>query len=309
MSNLGLLTHGPAPVRDRPEGEPMTILWAGLSVGAIYTLVALGYNIPLAQTGIFNFAQGQIVVFGTFFAWFVMGDHGWPWWVAIVGGAAAGGLIAAVEELLAIRPVVAKGSHALLVTTVGAAVIIEGVLLATWGSTTRSVNFFAGNNAFSLLGGRLLPVDLWLIVTAVVISFGLHAVSRYTLWGLAGRAATDDMGAAVVRGVNVTRLRMSAFVLAGAMGAALGPLIGPVAGIDVSTGITLTIYGFVALALGGFGSFPGCLFGGMAIGLVEAYASRYFGVAYPPLILFGILILLLLLKPAGLFGQRGLRVV
>jgi branched-chain amino acid transport system permease protein len=287
----------------------MTILWAGLSVGAIYTLVALGYNIPLAQTGIFNFAQGQIVVFGTFFAWFVMGDHGWPWWVAIVGGAAAGGLIAAVEELLAIRPVVAKGSHALLVTTVGAAVIIEGVLLATWGSTTRSVNFFAGNNGFSLLGGRLLPVDLWLIAAAVIISFGLHAVSRYTLWGLAGRAATDDMAAAVVRGVNVTRLRMSAFILAGALGAALGPLIGPVSGIDVSTGISLTIYGFVALALGGFGSFPGCLVGGMAIGLVEAYASRYFGVAYPPLILFGILIVLLLLKPTGLFGQRSLRVV
>ena len=287
----------------------MTILWAGLSVGAIYTLVALGYNIPLAQTGVFNFAQGQIVVFGTFFAWFVIGDHGWPWWVAIIGGAAAGGLIAAVEELLAIRPVVAKGSHALLVTTVGASVIIEGVLLATWGSTTRSVNFFAGNNAFSLLGGRLLPVDLWLMAAAVVISFGPHAVSRYTLWGLAGRAATDDMAAAVVRGVNVTRLRMSAFILAGAMGGALGPLIGPVAGIDVSTGISLTIYGFVALALGGFGSFPGCLFGGMAIGLVESYASRYFGVAYPPLILFGILILLLLLKPAGLFGQRGLRAV
>src|SRR5580658_5781756 len=205
---------------------------------------------------------------------FVMGDLGWPWWVAIVGGAAAGGLIAAVEELLAIRPVVAKGSHALLVPTVGASVIIEGVLLATWGSTTRSVNFFAGNNAFSLLGGRLLPVDLWLIAAAVVISFGLHAVSRYTLWGLAGRATTDDMAAAVVRGVNVTRLRMSAFILAGALGGALGPLIGPVAGIDVSTGISLTIYGFVALALGGFGSFPGCLFGGMAIGLVESYASR-----------------------------------
>jgi branched-chain amino acid transport system permease protein len=271
--------------------------------------VALGYNIPLAQTGVFNFAQGQIVVFGTFFAWFVMVDRGWPWWAAIVGGAAAGALIAAVEELMAIRPVVAKGSHALLVTTVGASVVIEGVLLATWGSTTRSVNFFAGNNAFSLLGGRLLPVDLWLIVAAVVLSFGLHAVSRYTLWGLTGRAATDDMDAAIVRGVNVARLRMSAFTLAGALGGAFGPLIAPVAGIDVSTGISLTIYGFVALALGGFGSFPGCLAGGMAIGLVESYASRYFGVAYPPLILFGILILLLLAKPTGLFGQRGLRVV
>jgi branched-chain amino acid transport system permease protein len=287
----------------------MTILWAGLSVGAIYTLVALGYNIPLAQTGVFNFAQGQIVVFGTFFAWFIMADRGWPWWVAVIGGAAAGALIAGVEELVAIRPVVSKGSHAVLVTTVGASVVIEGVLLATWGSTTRSVNFFAGNNAFTLLGGRLLPVDLWLIVAAVVFSFGLHAVSKYTLWGLTGRATTDDMDAAVLRGVNVARLRVSAFTLAGALGGAFGPLIGPVAGIDVSTGISLTIFGFVALALGGFGSFPGCLAGGMAIGLVESYASRYFGVAYPPLILFGILILLLLTKPTGLFGQRGLRVV
>ena len=287
----------------------MTILWAGLSVGAIYTLVALGYNIPLAQAGVFNFAQGQIVVFGTFFAWFIMGDRGWPWWVAVIGGAITGGLIAAVEELVAIRPVIEKGSHAVLVTTVGASVVIEGVLLATWGSTTRSVNFFAGNNGFSLLGGRLLPVDLWLIVAAFVFSLGLHAVSRYTLWGLTGRATTDDMAAAVVRGVNVGRLRIGAFVLAGALGGAFGPLIGPVAGIDVTTGISLTIFGFVALALGGFGSFPGCLVGGMVIGLVDSYASRYFGVAYPPLILFGLLILILLLKPTGLFGQRGLRVV
>src|ERR1700733_15212955 len=96
--------RGLRPDRDGPEGEPMTILWAGLSVGAIYTLVALGYNIPLAQAGVSNFAQGQIVVFGTFFAWFVMGDPGWPWWVAIIGGAAAGGLLAAGGGLLALPP-------------------------------------------------------------------------------------------------------------------------------------------------------------------------------------------------------------
>lgn len=287
----------------------MTLLWAGLSVGAIYTFVALGYNLPLAQTGVFNFAQGQIVVFGTFFSWFVMGDRGWPWWVAIVGGAAAGALIGAVEEVVAIRPVVDQGSHSVLVTTVGASVVIEGVLLATWGSTTRSVNFFAGNNAFTFLGGRVLPVDLWLIAAAVILAAGLHLVSRYTLWGLAGRAATDDMSAAIARGINVPRLRIGAFTLAGALGGAFGPVIAPVSGIDVTTGISLTIYGFVALALGGFGSFPGCLAGGMAVGLVESYASRYFGVAYPPLILFGILVLLLLVRPTGIFGQRSLRVV
>lgn len=288
----------------------MTIAWSGLSVGAIYALVAIGYNVPLAQTGIFNFAQGQIVVFGVFLSWFLMGSHGLPWWIAVLSGAVAGALIGAVEELVAIRPLgERKGGHGALVTTVGASVVIQGLLLATWGQTTKSVNFFAGNTPFSLLGGRLDPVDLWLIGLAVVIALAMHVVSRRTFWGLMGRAATDDADAARARGVNVSLLRTGAFVIAGALGGALGPFIAPKTGVDVSIGISLTIFSFVALALGGFGSYIGCLLGGLFVGLVQSYASRYFGVAYPPVILFAVLLIILLLKPTGLFGQRGLRAV
>jgi branched-chain amino acid transport system permease protein len=288
----------------------VTIVWAGLAVGAVYALVAIGYNMPLSQSGTFNFAQGQLVVLGAFLAWFTISDHGWPWWAAALFGAAACGAIGFVEEIVAVRPVTRiRGGHGVLVTTVGASVVIEGILEATWGATPKSVAFFGGQNAFTLLGGRTEPVDLWLIVIAVIIAASMQLVSRYTAWGLGGRAANDNPEAAKAKGVNVTALRTTAFALAGALAGLLGPVIGPEVGVDVSVSITLTIFGFVALALGGFGSYLGCLIGGLAVGLIQACASRYLGVNYPPLILFGILLLILLLKPTGLFGRRALRAV
>lgn len=288
----------------------MTIIWAGLAVGAVYALVAIGYNIPLSQGGTFNFAQGQIVVLATFLAWFTMSDHGWPWWAAALFGACVCGVIGFVEELIAVRPVLRTlGGHGTLITTVGASVVIAGLLEATWGKTPQSLSFFGGQNAFTLLGGRLEPVDVWLVCIAVVASAAMHAVSRYTSWGLRGRAANDDPEAAKAKGVNVAALRTTAFTVAGALAGLLGPVLGPEIGVDESVGITLTIFGFIALALGGFGSYPGCLIGGMAVGLVESIASRYLGANYPPLILFGVLLAILLLKPTGLFGRRALRAV
>lgn len=292
------------------RGALVTIVWAGLAVGAVYALVAVGYNIPLSQSGTFNFAQGQLVVLAAFLAWFTITDHGWPWWASALFSAAVCGAIGFVEEIVAVRPLDRfRGGHGVLVTTVGASVVIEGILEATWGATPQSVNFFGGQNAFTLLGGRLVPVDIWLVVIAVVVAVAMHLVSRYTPWGLKGRAANDNPEAAKAKGVNVIALRSTAFALAGALAGLLGPVIGPQVGVDVDVSITLTIFGFVALALGGFGSYPGCLLGGLAVGLIQSYASRYLGVNYPPLILFGILLLILLLKPTGLFGRRALRTV
>lgn len=288
----------------------MTIIWAGLAVGAVYALVAITYNIPLSQSGVFNFAQGEIVVLGAFLAWFTMGEHGWPWWAAALFGACACGAVGFVEELVAIRPVLRfRGGHGMLVTTVGASVVISGLLQATWSATPKSLNFFGGQNAFTFLGGRAEPVDVWLLCIAVVLAVAMHLVSRYTSWGLSGRAANDDPEAATAKGINVAALRTGAFAVAGALAGLLGPVIGPEIGIDDSVGITLTIFGFVALAAGGFGSYIGCLIGGLAVGLIQSIASRYLGVDYPPLILFGVLLAILLLKPTGLLGRRALRAV
>jgi branched-chain amino acid transport system permease protein len=288
----------------------VTIIWAGLVVGAVYALVAICYNMPLAQSGMFNFAQGQIVILGTFFAWFTMTVHNWPWWAAVLFGAVACGAIGLVEEIVAIRPVLRNhGGHGALVTTVGASVIIGGILEATWGQNPQSVNFFGGQNSFTLFGGTLLPVYVWVIAIAVVVTIVMQLVSRYTSWGLGGRAANDDPVAAAAKGINVPALRTSAFALAGALAGALGPFFAPVIGVDETLGISLTIFGFIALALGGFGSYLGCFIGGLVVGMVESLAERYLGANYPPLILFGVLLAILLFKPTGLLGRRALRTV
>ncbi|MGH1561586.1 branched-chain amino acid ABC transporter permease [Mumia sp. DW29H23] len=288
----------------------MTVVWAGLSVGAVYALIAIGYNITMTFGGTFNFAHGAFVVLAGFFSWFIMVEQGWPWWTAAALGAVLGALLAVLEELVAIRPVLRhKDSHALLVTTVGALVVIEGVLMATWGDEPRSVPFFGGQESLTLLGGRVSPVDLWLIVAAVVFGVGMHLFAQRSLWGLAARGATSDPDAAKVRGINVAALRTASFALAGGLAGLLGPLIVPKTGASVGITITLTVFGFVALAVGGFGSFLGSILGGLVIGLVQSFGSRYLGVEYPPLLLFGLLLLILLLKPTGLFGQRGVRTV
>lgn len=288
----------------------MTTVWAGLSVGAVYALTAIGYNLTMTFSGVFNLAHGGFVVLSSFFTWFVMVDLGFPWWTAALTGAVLGALIGALEELIAVRPVLRRtDTRALLVTTVGAFVVIEGVLAATWGVTPKSVEFFGGSQALTLFGGRLDPVDLWLIAAAIVVGVGLHMVTHRTLWGLAARGATSTPDAAKVRGINVNAMRTAGFATAGALAGLLGPLVAPKTGVSVEIAITITIFGFVALAVGGFGSFFGCVIGGLAIGLIQAYSARYLGVEYPPVLLFGVLLAVLLLKPTGLLGTRGLRVV
>lgn len=288
----------------------MTIVWAGLSVGAVYALTAIGYNITMTFGGVFNFAHGAFVILSAFFSWFVTVDLGWPWWTGALLGAALGALLATVEELVAVRPVLRRtDTRALLVTTVGAFVVIEGMLGATWGATPKSMEFFGGSEPLTLLGGHMFPVDVWLIGVAIAAGVSLHLFTQRSLWGLAARGATSDPDAAKTRGINVGALRTAGFALAGALAGLLGPLVTPKTGASVSIAVSMTIFGFVALAVGGFGSFLGCVVGGLAIGLIQAYGLRYLGVEYPPVLLFLVLLAVLLLKPTGLLGKRGVRAV
>lgn len=288
----------------------MTVVWAGLALGAVYALIAIGYNVTMNFGGTFNFAHGAIVVLAGFFSWFFMSELGWPWWIAAILGAILCAAVAVLEDQIAIRPVIGKrDSHALLVTTVGALVVIEGILMATWGHEPHAVPFFGGQEAFDFLGGRVSPVDLWLIGAALIAGIGAHLFARRSLWGLAARAATSDPENARVRGINLSAMRTASFALAGGLAGILGPIVVAKTGASVAVTITLTIFGFVALAVGGFGSFIGSLIGGILIGLIQAFAARYLGVEYPPIILFVVLLLVLLFVPTGLFGRRAVREV
>jgi len=285
----------------------VTLIWGGLALGAVYALVAIGYNIVFISSKTFNFAQAQLMMIGAFVAYsgLVTWDLAWP--LVLLMAAGAVGLAAAIEERIAIRPV--KDMHNVLVTTLGASIFLDGVAQLTWGSQPLTVPFFGGDDAMTLLGGRVYPVELALIALAIVLVVGLTQYSRRSLTGLALLGMSEDREAAQLRGVNVRQLAFAAFVAAGLIAGAVGLFVGPKTFAVSTLGAALALKGFVVLAIGGFGSMEGVLVGGALVGLAEAFAARYWGGEYANLTVFLILVTVLMLRPAGLFVRAKERVV
>ncbi|MET0821295.1 MAG: branched-chain amino acid ABC transporter permease [Aeromicrobium sp.] len=287
----------------------MTIIWTGIALGSLYAIAAVLYNLTVATAGIFNFAAAQYVMVGVFVAFVIQGELDLPLILAVPAGAAIGGLIGWLTEVAAVRPLEDKTGWAPLVTTVGASVVIEGVIYAIWGADPRNVDSILPSDSLTIFGGRLQATDLALIVTAVVLCTAAHVVHSRTRWGLMGRAMTNAPDTAAIRGINTKRLVTGSFVLAGSLGGASGVLIAPKTGAVFSLGATLVVFAFAALTVGGFGSYVGCLVGGLIVGLIQVHTERYLGSSYPLLIIFGTLLVVLLIRPTGLFGDRRIRLV
>ncbi len=285
----------------------MTTIWAGLAIGAVYALVAVGYNVVFTASGAFNFAHAQLMMLGIFVAYAGTVTLKLPIVVVFLLAAAVVGVVGAVEERVAIRPV--SGTEGHLITTVGMASLLDGASQLIWGNQALQVPFFGPAGVWQLAGGRVLPVELLLIVVAVVLTVALVVVGRRTMLGLALLAVAEDREAALLRGVNVRRVALGAFVFSGLLAGALGPVIGPKTFAVATLGSALALKGFVALAMGGFGSLPGGLIGGLAVGLIEASTSRWLGSDYADLMVFGVLLLILLVRPTGLFGRVRERMV
>ena len=194
-------------------------------------------------------------------------------------------------------------------TAVGVGIAIEGFIIVRWGTDPRSFEFFGGSETIRILGGALRPVDVWLIGLAIVLAAGLQLAVKRTRWGTIGRAVMLDGTAATLRGVDIPRLRTAAFALAGAASCLLGLVVGAKTGVSVDTTLRLVVFSFAAAAIGGFGSFTGAAVGGFLVGGVEAFAARYLDVDWVPILIFSFLVVVLVIRPAGLFGVRNLRTV
>jgi branched-chain amino acid transport system permease protein len=286
----------------------MTVLWAGLALGALYALVAMLFNIGMAQAGVFNFAVPQVLMAGAFVGYEFSGSGLASVPVLIVVALLVGGLLGLLIDLLAVRPA-SRGGHGILITTVGAAFVVEGAAFIVYGVDGHNVTLFGLNRQFDLLGGRLAAVDVVIMVVAVAAIAAIQFLTRRSRWGLEGRAATLDSESASLRGVNVVVNRAQAFVLAGALAAAIGVLAAVKINASFSLGTSLLVYSFVAFTVGGIGSFPGCLAGGVIVGLLQAYTGRYIGAEYSLMLAFFLLLIVLLTRPTGLFGNRQLRIV
>lgn len=285
----------------------MTIIWSGLALGAVYALVAIGYNIVFLSQKTFNFAQAALMMLGAFLAYVGIVVLALPWWIVAIVAAVVVGAIAALEERIAIRPV--KDPHNLLVTTLGASIVMEGVAQVIWGGEPRRVPFFMGDQVLEIFGGRLYPVELALVILVVLIVLGLTQYAKRSMTGIALLGMSENSEAAQLRGVNVRRFALIAFVFTGVLAGMLGVFVGPKTYAVATLGASLALKGFVVLAIGGFGSMWGTLVGGLIVGLAEALATRYIGGDYAGLSVFVILIVILMVKPTGLFTRRMERAV
>jgi branched-chain amino acid transport system permease protein len=282
----------------------VTALLTGLVLGATYVLVGVGYNVVIIASGAFNFAQAAVVMLGTFLAYELGNLRHYPLLIVILICALIGAVVGVITEFVAIRPVVGKGLHGELVTTVGVSTVLTGIVLVVWGVDVRPVNPVVSSNVITILGGRMTVDALVVVVVAVGLCLGLWGWTRFTLGGLAALAVSEDRVAARLRGINVNRLSILAMAAAGAIGGVVGPIIGTQTLAVATVGAVLTLKAFLVLIVGGMGSFPGLLIGGLIIGPIEALTVRYVGSEYATFVLFAVLLFVLLVKPEGLFGQK-----
>lgn len=287
----------------------MTTIWAGLSLGATYAIVAIGYNIVFIASRVFNFAQAQFVMIGAFIALIAGRSANLPLWLTIILCALAGGIVGALEELGAVRWLRGRGAHNELVTTLGVATLLSGIALVVFGSSAERIDYFKDLQPLDVAGGRVLVVELLIILAAVVIAIAVGIVTKHTMIGLASLATSEDRQAGALRGINAGGIAIGAFVIAGALLAALGPIIGAKTFAVFNLGDLLAVKAFVALAIGGFGSYAGAIVGGFGVGLIEVFAARYLGSEWQNITAFLLLLVVLLVIPQGFFGRRAGRTV
>jgi branched-chain amino acid transport system permease protein len=284
--------------------ELAIILVRGIGIGAIYALIAMSFNVVHNASGVLNFAQGNLLVVGGLFAATALAaSHGhWGWILMLAVAVAALGLAVGFQGFVTLLPLRSSvDQHSWLVTTLAAAVIINGIILIAIGS--EPLNARSPFASVPLLGaGTPAP---YLLTTALAVSWwaALHWFHRSTETGIAMRAVAQDLEAARAAGLPVRRLQLYAFAISGLITGSAGFVAAPVLSMANDSGIGYSTHGFVAAVIGGLGSNAGALVGGLGIGIVSMYAAFQYGGEFQSAVSLGVLVAVLMLRPEGLFGR------
>ena len=278
-------------------------LLAGLTLGAIYALVALGFAIIYNASHVINFAQGEFVMIGGMAtASFI--DTGLPLPLSIVLAVGLAACVGLALEKLAVEPARGAPVVTLIIITIGASIFLRGLAGLLWDKKIHAVPAFSGEAPIAIAGATLLPQSLWVLGATVAAVAALWWFFNRTLTGKAILALSHNRLAAQLVGVSVRRVLAVSFGLSAALGALAGILIAPITFTSWDVGIMLGLKGFAAAILGGLGSGPGAIAGGLALGLLEALGAGYLSSAYKDVIAFAIMLAVLVFMPGGLAGRR-----
>ncbi|HUG86835.1 MAG TPA: branched-chain amino acid ABC transporter permease [Euzebya sp.] len=274
----------------------------GLSNGAILALAALGFVLIYKATGVINFAQGEFLVIGAYVIYAAIATFGLHWSVGILLGVVVAILLGVTVERLVLRPLVGENPVSVIMVTIGLASLLAAAVQIIFGTSPRRMPPFLPTGSVGL-GGTVLPANrLWAILIAGVVLGAFTLFFQRSRHGVAMRAVADDQQAALVMGISVKRVFAMAWALAAVSAVVGGLLLANLAG--VSGGLAeFGLIVFPVVILGGLDSIPGTIVGGVIIGLLIQYTAGYIGGGLQQVIPYIVLVLILMIRPYGLFGQ------
>lgn len=280
---------------------------SGISLGSVYAIIALGYTMVYGIAKMLNFAHGDVIMVGAYISFCAVSYLGLPPLVSVVLAMVVCTALGVVIERMAYRPLRAAPSLAVLITAIGVSYFLQNAAQLIWGSATNFFPTVVGLPPLRLFDGQLnISAEAMVTVAAcVVIMLGLMWFTGYTKMGKAMRATSEDRGAAQLMGINVNLTISVTFAIGSALAAVAGVLLcSSYASLMPTTGSMPGIRAFTAAVFGGIGSIPGAMLGGILLGIIEIFAKAYLSTELSDAIVFAVLIVVLLVKPAGLLGKQ-----
>ncbi|MBV9784918.1 MAG: branched-chain amino acid ABC transporter permease [Acidisphaera sp.] len=283
----------------------LQLLFSGLSIGAIYALVALALVIPFKASGVLNFGQGQMVTLGAYIA-LTLSQAGLPYYAVVPLTLLIAGLAGMAIERVFIRRLVRAPEFTIVIATFALGLMVQDAIRLHWQDNDFPLPVPFSTDPWRFGSVRVNPVFVWIVLATVVLVVVLAAFFRHSRAGKAMRAVSQNQEAARLMGISVEGVFSATWAIGTAIGALAGILFAPVTGINPGIG-DLIIKAFVAAVIGGFSSLPGAVVGGLALGEIETFSGALAGSTLKNVSAFVVLILMLLVRPYGLFGTAGAR--
>ena len=279
----------------------------GISIGSVYAIIALGYTMVYGIAKMLNFAHGDVIMVGAYISFCVTSYLGLPAWVSVIAAVVVCTLLGITIEGLAYKPLRGTPSLAVLITAIGVSYFLQNAAQLIWSSSPKNFTSIVTMKPISLADGKIVITGEVLLTVAVciLVMVGLTLFTGKTRTGKAMRAVSEDRDAAQLMGINVNQTISTTFAIGSALAAVAGvPLCSTVPTRQPTTGSMPGIRAFTAAVFGGIGSIPGAMLGGILLGIIETFSKAYLSTQFSDAIVFSVLIIILLVKPAGLLGKQ-----
>lgn len=278
----------------------------GLTLGVIYTLIAIGLTIIFGILRVGNFAQGEFYMVGAYVGSYVVSYLYPNYPLAILLSIGAVAILGIVVERLVVRPLQGRPGMPLIVSTLGASVFLANIALFVFGPNPRKIDSPYVSKQVVIAGIYLTQQRILIVVIGVLVIILINLFIKYTKTGMSMRAIAKDPDTAALMGINVNRIYAFTFAFGAGLASLAGTLVGPIFTIETNMGALVVMKAFAVVIMGGMGNVPGAIFGGFILGVAESLGAGFISTGYKDAIGFGIMILVLLFRPQGLFGREGL---